>query len=189
MSDPLVITLTRPGLAACVRAQGDGLQAVVDRVAVGRGLNTAGTYGGYTPSKDATSLQNEVIRVPLISGSKLGAPGEARFRVLAEVPKTSSPAEYAIREVGFFLTDGTLLALWSDPTPGFVLASKTALSDVALSLDLVLDQIPTGSLTLTVLDPEIPEWAATIAELLATAARTFSADLAQEQRMCAHGIY
>ncbi|WP_026190729.1 phage tail-collar fiber domain-containing protein [Methylobacterium sp. WSM2598] len=170
MSDPLVLTLTRPGLAACVRAQGDGLQAVVDRVAVGRGVASGLIYAGYTPSKDATALQNEVIRVPVISGSKLGAPGQARFRVLAEVPKTSSPSEYAIREVGFYLSDGTLLALWSDPTPGFVLASKTALADVAFSMDLVLDQIPTNALTLAVLEPEIPEWAAAIAELLGASA-------------------
>ncbi len=118
MSDPLVLTLTRAGLAACVRAQGDGLQAQVDRVAVGRGVNVAGVFSGYTPSKTATGLLNEVIRVPILSGAKLGAPGEARFKVLAEISKTSAPAAYDIREVGFFLADGTLLALWSDPTPG-----------------------------------------------------------------------
>jgi hypothetical protein len=188
MSDPLVVTLTRAGLAACVRAQGDGLQAVVNKVAVGRGLNSGGSYTGYTPSKDATALQNEVIRVPIISGSKLGAPTQARFRVLAEVPKTSAPTEYSVREVGFYLSDNTLLALWSDPTPGFVLASKTALSDIALSFDLVLDQIPTGSLTISVLDPEIPEWAAAIAEQLACQARAWRNDIKIARRLRAAGF-
>lgn len=162
MSEALVPVITRVGLATLARLDGTGLQAQISHIAVGRGVNVAGNFIGYQPAKGATALYNEATRVPIISGSRLDPGG---FRVMAEVPRTATPAEYAIREVGFFLSDGTLFALWSDPA--LVLAFKTTLADIALSLDLYLEQVPTDRLTLTVLDPEVPEYAGALASVLA----------------------
>lgn len=189
MSEPLVPVITRAGLNACVDAQGDGLQAHLQYIAVGRGLASIGgggtTYASYVPSNTQTALKSQVIQVPLISGAKLDNAG---FRVLARVPKTSTPAEYPIREVGFYLSDGTLFAVWSDPAVG-VLAAKTALADIDLAFELYLQQIPTGSLTLTVEQPDIPDTATVLCELLAVGGNTFAKNLARERRAVARGLY
>jgi hypothetical protein len=50
-----------------------------------------------------------------------------------------------VRELGVYLADGTLLAVWSHPTQA--LAYKTAGSDMLLSYDLVLSALPPNSVT------------------------------------------
>ena len=184
MSAALVPVITRQGLAALARAQGDGLQASIARVAVGRGRYLNGQYVGYAPAKDDAALGAEVTRVPILSGSKRPPSG---FRVLAVVPAGSAPDEFPIREVGFFLATGELFCLWSDPT--LILSYATLLSDVELSFELQLEQIPTSALTLTVTTPDVPDTAGVLARLLSAACRTLSADLRQERRLVARNIY
>lgn len=184
MSAALVPVITRQGLAALARAQGDGLQATIDRVAVGRGRPVAGGYAGYTPAKDDTALGAEVTRVRILSGAKRPPSG---FRILAVVPADPQGPEYPIREVGFYLGTGELFCLWSDP--GLILSYATRLSDVELSFELQLEQIPSGALTLTVTTPDIPDTAGVLARLLAASCRTFIADLRQEKRLVARGNY
>lgn len=178
MSDALVPVITRRGLAALVNAAANGLMATIDTMAIGFGANSAGQYVGYVPSKDATALANEIVRVPLLSGSRLDPVG---FRVLAQVPSSTPPDEFAIREVGFYLASGELFMLWSDPD--FPVASKTPLSDVDLAFDLFLEQIPTASLTINVVGPDVPDTAGVLAQLLATDANLFIAALDQERRL------
>jgi hypothetical protein len=180
MSQALVPVITRAGLAAVIRAQGDGLQAEIVSMAVGLGRSVLGKSVGYLPSKDATGLAQEVLRVPLLSGARVG---DAGFRVLARVPASSAPAEYVIREVGFFLATGELLVLWSDPT--LLLASKTTLSDVDLSFDLQLEQLPLSALTIVVEAPDIPDTSGVLAYQIAASANLFIAALDAEGRLAA----
>lgn len=179
MSDALVPVITNPGLAAVANAQGSGLLATIASIGVGTG--TGGK--GYAPSNTATALQSEVLRVPLLSGSRLDPAG---FRVLARIPSSSTPASYIIQEVGFYLDTGVLFALWS--SPAFPLAAKTGLADVDLAFDLLLEQLPVASMAISVLEPDVPDTTGVLAEQLATQANLFSQVLLIQQRLVAKKI-
>lgn len=183
MSAPLVPVITRAGLAAVANAQGTGLAAVIDRIAVGRGLRGGtGAYVGYAPSNTATALAGEMARLPILSGARRDPSG---FTVLALLP-SASPGEYPINEVGFFLSDGTLFALWSDPV--YPLAYKTALSDVEMSFDLLLEAVPTSALSIVVQNPDVPDYAGVIAALLAGQATLTTQSIVTNERLIARGI-
>lgn len=167
MSAPLIPVITRAGLAAVANAQGTGLQAVIDRISIGRGTLQAGVYKGYAPDNTATALKGEMVRVPILSGARRDPSG---FTVLSLVPP-SPDAVYPINEVGFHLTDGTLFALWSDAA--YPLAYSTTLASVEVGFDLLLDAIPTSALAITVLNPDVPDTAGALAEGLAMMARLF----------------
>lgn len=178
MSESLVCTFTDVGLRALVNAQRDGLQAQIVALAVGKGAAAGADFTGYVPARTATALKSETIRVPILSGTALGS--SAGFRLLAVVPAISLPAEYWIQEVAAILADGTVLAIWSDPD--HPLTGKTARSDTDLAYDLILDAIPTGLLSITVTDPDIPDTTTVLAMLLTTATNQFSASLTEEIR-------
>ncbi len=180
MSDALVPVITNAGLAAVANAQGSGLLATIAAIGVGRGLN--GT-SGYAPSNQATALQSEVLRVPLLSGSRLDPAG---FRVQARIPSSSTPASYIIQEVGFYLDTGVLFALWS--STAFPLAAKTGLADVDLAFDLLLEQLPVASMAISVLEPDIPDTTGVLAELLAAQANLFCAAFDINARLLAKNI-
>lgn len=179
MSDALVPTITNAGLAAVANAQGSGLQATLAAIGVGTGASGK----GYVPSNQATALQTEVLRVPLLSGSRLDPAG---FRVLARVPSSSAPASYIIQEVGFYLDTGVLLALWS--STAFPLAAKTGLADVDLAFDLLLEQLPVASMTISVLEPDVPDTTGVLAELLAGQALLFVETMKLSQRLVAEKL-
>ena len=183
MSSPLVPVLTSAGLAAVANAQGTGLLATIDRIAVGRGTLQSGVYKGYAPDKAQTALKGEMARLPILSGSRRDPSG---FSVLALLPATS-PGEYPINEAGFYLANGTLFAVWSDAV--YPLAYKTTQADVELGFDLLLDAIPTSALAITVLNPDIPDTAGALALLLSCHVRNFIKSLNAEKRAVARGIY
>ena len=183
MSDALVPTITNGGLLAAVNAKNNGLQATIAAIGVGTGIVTNGIGTGYQPSAQATALQSEQIRVPILTGTSLQPAG---FRVLAQIPSKSAPASYTVWEVGFYLDTGLLFALWS--STAFPLAAKTGLADIDLAFDLYLEQLPEGSMDISVVEPLIPDTAAVMAELLAQQANLFSAVLKMNSRLIAHKI-
>lgn len=175
MSAALTPVFTNAGLGAVANAQGTGLQATIAQVGVGRGvLGNDGVYVGYAPARTRTALAGEMARLPILSGSRRDPAG---FTLLSLLP-ASSPGAYPINEVGFYLDDGTLFAVWSDPA--YPLAFKTTLADVELGFDLLIDAIPTSLLAITVLNPDIPDTAGVLAYLLATAAVTFMGDVKRD---------
>lgn len=168
MSEPLIPVLTNVGLAAIANAQGTGLAAVIDRIAIGRGvIDGLGVYRGYIPPKTATALRGEMARIPILQGQRRDPSG---FSILGVLPKESA-GTYPVNEVGFFLENGTLLAVWS--IPDYPLAYKTTLADLELGFDLLLEAIPTSALNITVLNPDVPDYAGAIAEGIAMHARLF----------------
>lgn len=173
MSDDLVPTITRAGLAACRNAQGTGLLATIDRIVIGRGVAGPSGFVGYVPTGGETALKGEMARVPILQGAHIGGIAGAApigFRILAEVPPLVPPAaSYPVNEVGFLLSDGTLLAVWSSPTA--VLHFMTQLASFELALDLILTALPTASLAISVERPDIPDTSAVLAQLVALSAR------------------
>lgn len=183
MSEDLVPTLTRAGLAAVRNAQGTGLLATIDRIAVGRGLSSGGALVGYRPTGGETALADEVARVPILQGAQLGGVAGTDpigFRVLSVVPPLPGGAPVPINEVGIVLSDGTLLAVWSDPA--LVLAFLTAQASLELAFDLFLTALPVSSLTIVVQRPDVPDTTAVLARLLAASTEHFLAQLTDEWR-------
>ena len=187
----IVPTLTRAGLAAIRNLQGSGLQGTLSAIAVGSGTGAGMSAVGYTPTGAETALKAEQARVPLLSGTLLGDPTSLTdplgFRVTAEVPPVpQGGATYPINEVGFILSDGTLLALWSDPA--YPLAFSTTLAAVDLALDLFLQQLPPNALTITVQNPDVPDTTGVLAELLAGLARRTTDIMAITDRLTLRGL-
>jgi hypothetical protein len=129
----IVPIITNAGLAAAACAAGAGLQATIAWVAIGD--------QGYVPGPTRTALAGERERVPVASGIKT-APTQIHIDA-----RFASTAEFWVREVGYFLTDGTLFAVWSDPTNP--IAYKPATGELILALDLSVAATPASSVTVT----------------------------------------
>ncbi|MBA6103424.1 phage tail-collar fiber domain-containing protein [Pseudomonas monteilii] len=133
MSTGLQPVITKAGLAAILTATKTGLSAEISHIALG---NQA-----YTPSAEQKTLRNEVARFPISSGEKLSS------TLLHLTAVADGAAAYWVREVGIFLSDGTLLAVWSHLTEA--LAYKAANIDLLLAYDLSLAALPADSVTIT----------------------------------------
>lgn len=128
---PISPIITSAGLAAVLNATNNGLSARITHVALG---DTA-----WTPDNTATALRNERQRVTVSNGTRI-QPNQIHITAVE-----NGTVEYWIRELAFVLDDGTLLAVWSDPTQA--LAFKAAGVDVLLAFDLVLSALPDDSVT------------------------------------------
>jgi len=125
---------TDAGLAAIENATGNGLQATIAEIAIGD--------AGYAPGTSAVGLQNELVRVNCSAG---GAVGPQEVLLEAQVP--AAAPEFFVREIGFFLDDGTLLALWSDVSQ--VLGYRSALSPWFFKFVLKWSTLPVDSITVS----------------------------------------
>lgn len=133
MSTGLQPVITKAGLAAILTATKTGLSAEISHIALGS--------QAYTPSADQKTLRNEVARFPISSGQKLSS---TLLHLTAVADGTTA---YWVKEVGIFLKDGTLLAVWSHLTEA--LAYKAANIDLLLAYDLSLAALPADSVTIT----------------------------------------
>lgn len=190
MSEDLVPVITRAGLAAVRNAQGTGLLATISEIRIGRGVNGPSGYVGYKPTGTETALRGEMARAPILQGSTLGGVAGSDpigFRVLAEFPPLAAGVTpYPINEVGFFLTDGTMLCVWSDPA--LTLTYATSQVSTEFAHDLFLAQLPVASMAITVLRPDIPDTTGVLAELLRNAANLNSQLIRTSYRHARLGI-
>lgn len=129
MSVSLTPVITTAGLQAVLNASNDGLQAKITQVALGD--------NGWTPTNAATSLRRERNRVPISNGARI-QPTQIHITAVE-----NGSTEYWVREIGFVLDDGTLLAVWSHPTQA--LAWKAANVDLLLAFDMLLSALPVDS--------------------------------------------
>ena len=125
----LIPIITTAGLSAVFNATNDGLAARLTHVAFGD--------TGWQPDNTATALQNERTRVPISNGSRI-SPTQIHVTAIE-----NGSVEYWVREIAFILDDGTVLAVWSNPTEA--LAFKAADVDLLLALDFVLSALPEDS--------------------------------------------
>lgn len=133
--------ITAAGLDATIAAHGNGLSAQITHIAFG----DAGP-AGYTPAGNETALRGERERVPITFSMKDG-PGA--FRVRGVTPVLDDAAdEYWIREVGVFLSDGTLFSVWSDPDRPVTGRGHGA--EFEFDFRLMLDALPDGAVEIVV---------------------------------------
>ncbi|MCE1056233.1 phage tail protein, partial [Pseudomonas alloputida] len=132
MSTPLQPVITKAGLAAILRADNTGIAAQITHIALGT--------SGYTPSADQKSLVAQTAKYPIAGGERLSS------TLLHLTALADGDSAFWVREIGFLLSDGTLLAVWSDSsTP---LAYKSADTDLLLAYDLSLSALPADSVTI-----------------------------------------
>ncbi len=135
----LIPVITAAGLRAVFRADSEGLQARISHIAVGD--------LAYQPNGSETALRREKQRIPIAGGQWVG---DFAIHLNALLDGVS---EFWIREIGIFLDDGTLLAVWSDPdTP---LAYKTTGVPILLAFDLSLQALPPNAITVTAGDIDL----------------------------------
>lgn len=132
MSILLKPTITTAGLQAVFNAENNGLSAKITAIALGD--------TGYAPTQDRTALTTERSRVPIASGS-MASPTQAHMTVMEDTDK-----DFWVREVGFFLEDGTLFAVYSDASK--VLAYKSPDVALILAFDLAITGVPSGAITI-----------------------------------------
>lgn len=132
MSTPLQPVITKAGLAAIFTADNTGLSAKIGSIVLGT--------SGYTPDASQKSLVNQVAEYPITGGERLSS------TLLHIVALADGNKAFWAREIGFKLTDGTLLAVWSHPTEA--LAYKAANTDILLAYDLSLAALPADSVTI-----------------------------------------
>lgn len=133
MSTPLQPVITKAGLSAVFRADSTGVAAQITHIVLGT--------LGYTPSNEQKALRAQVAKYPIAGGERLGAQ-QIHLTAVADGDRA-----YWVREVGFLLSDGTLLAVWSHLTEP--LAYKPAGADLLLAYDLSLSALPANSVTIT----------------------------------------
>jgi len=132
MSDPLLLTFTKAGLAAALRADNTGIAMEIATVVVGT--------AAYTPSSSQKSLVAQVAEYPIIGGERLSD------TMLHIVANADGPRAFWIKELGYKLKDGTLLAVWSHPTDP--LTFKPVNGEVLLAYDISFAALPANSVTI-----------------------------------------
>jgi hypothetical protein len=95
--------ITDAGLQAALAYSGTGVAVKITHIAAGD--------VSWNPDETAVALQNELERVEVAQGAIVG-PHQIHLDAFL-----TGPLEYEIAEVGFFMEDGTLFAVWSDNSP------------------------------------------------------------------------
>lgn len=132
MSTPLQPVITKAGLAAVWNATNTGLSAQITHVVLGT--------AGYTPNNEQKSLRAQAAKYPISGGERLSN------TLIHLTTLADGAAEFWVREIGFLLADGTLLAVWSHATE--ILTYKAAGTDLLLAYDLSLSALPADSVTI-----------------------------------------
>ena len=139
---PLIPKITNAGLQAVFNASNTGVEAAVTHIVFGDGGGN-----GYAPSGNETALVRPRTRVPIGGGERVG-----RFEIEVQALLDRGPS-FWIREIGFLLDDGTMLAVWSDVA--VPLAYKTAGVPLAVAYNLALQDIPPESITVVATGPRV----------------------------------
>lgn len=138
MSLDLGFQITEAGLQAAIAADGDGLDAKIKTIGFGA--------QGYTPNQNATGLRNERERAPISFSLH---DGRNSFRVRGVTPELDpNDPHYWVREIGVFLEDGTLLALWS--SPDVAIAGRAHGTPLEFDYKLDLSAIPFDTIKVVV---------------------------------------
>ena len=131
MSTPLKTVVLESALAAVWNETKDGFSARITHIALGD--------AGYEPSQAQQGMRSMKARYPVADGSRV-SPRRIHLTALAD-----GETEFWVREIGFLLSDGTVLAVWSHPTTA--IAYKAANVDLLLAYDLELVALPANSVT------------------------------------------
>ena len=130
MSAPIV-QYTKAGLAELISAKNQGIKGAIKWIAAGD--------RSYKPSVDQTRLYNEKQRELITDWEEL-SPTQLRMGAVFK-----GNLEYEVREVGFFLESGTLLAVYS--VPNTLLTYKSANASWLQKFTLDISPLPTDSVS------------------------------------------
>ena len=128
---PLIVT--DAGRAAAIAANDAGLQLQISEVAIGSGQ--------WTPDETATALKTEIKRLDNLGGAASGP--DMIFLSFSDAGND----EYRVGEFGLYSDTGVLFAIYS--RTGDWITEKTDESILMLSIDIKLDSVPPGSVTVT----------------------------------------
>ncbi|MBT8420581.1 MAG: phage tail protein, partial [Gammaproteobacteria bacterium] len=131
----LVPIITEVGIQAIIAALREEKSVKITEIALGSGIDDA----GYQSDSSAIALETEKQRVPVSNAETIG---ESQLHITANI---TGPEEYWVREVGFYLEDGTLLAIYA--SEGEAMAYKGRDVDLFIGFDLSLNALPADSVT------------------------------------------
>ena len=100
----LIPVLTEAGKQAVFNADTANIEVNITHIAVGA--------GHYTPTADRTALEDEKLRVEILSSSV----DKTNYQMTLNTIFKDEELEFYINEFGVYLEDGTLFAVWSSPT-------------------------------------------------------------------------
>ncbi len=153
---PLEFILTTAGKNAIVNANNNGTNPItITKVGIGS--------ASWTPTVAATALTTEIKKITAIGGA---AVADDTIHVTAS--DTSSDV-YTVKEIGLFLNDDTLVAVYSQADP---IITKGAQTVALIAADLVITGVPAGSITVgdaTFDYPQATETVKGVAEIATTA--------------------
>jgi hypothetical protein len=127
----LQIIITKAGRAALVNAEHNGT-APLKIAAIGI------TAAVFTASEDMTTLPGEIKRLTTISGEVV-APDTIHVTIRDDGTDT-----YTMRGIGYWLSNGVLLGIYSQPDP---ILQKSTQSMMLLAADVIFTNIKATSLT------------------------------------------
>lgn len=144
----ITFRITDAGWAAWQAADADGTDKVTI-AEIGFGDD------GHAIDDIATGLVSERARVGAAGGQNI-APLRIHVTAIED-----GAQDYTIREIGLFLTDGTLFAQWSDPAE--TAGNKVALVPYVMTVDIAFDDLPDGAVEIAQTDISFPPATETIA--------------------------
>lgn len=133
MSEPRV-QFTNIGLAELLSAKNTGIKAEITHIAAGD--------KSYKPEVSQVALRAERQRETIVDFEEL-SPTQLRMAA-----KFAGELEYEVREIGFYLATGTLLAVYSAPNTLLTYKSKNSSWIQKFTLDI--SPLPTDSVTVVV---------------------------------------
>jgi len=125
VSDKLIPIITDVGKQALFKKDIDGLKIQISHIALGSGR--------YTPTTEQTTLKKEELREVFLSSQI----DKENYQITLNSIFRDKSKEFWVTEIGFFLEDGTLFAVWSHEQTALSYKSKFAEPIFALNLKLI----------------------------------------------------
>lgn len=145
MTETFAPVITEAGFNAALAAKTGGFAVDITHVAVGdAGYSVATNSLGRTTQ---AALSQERQRVAIQDAREVGG-GQTDISFVVD-----GPGDYYVREVGFFLDDGTLFAVASHPTQALIW--KSEISRAALALELVFAAVDPASIKIVSAGPPL----------------------------------
>lgn len=145
MSETFTPVITEAGFAAALAAKTGGFAVDITHVAVGSSGYVVPTNANGKATQ--TALFGEQQRVAIQDAREVGN-GQTDISFVVE-----GEGDYFIKEVGFFLDDGTLFAVASHPTQGLIW--KSSISRAAIALELVLGAVDPSAINIVSAGPPL----------------------------------
>ena len=132
-------TLTDVGMQAAFNASNSAIQVEITHIAAGN--------QGYTVTTNANGLSTRTRLVSEQERTEIRGGGKSGPRQLNLSFALDNSSDYWVRELGFYLADGTLFAIWSHADRP--LGHKAADVPWVIGLDMEINALPADSVTIT----------------------------------------